>query len=227
MPFVLVDSSAVPGEPSVGVDDETGAHAAADHLVGLGHRRFAVLAFTPPVTDEADEVSGPDVRPETRARGSDDVSARRLRGYRRALRAAGIDLPNHAIAAAPSTLERGAEAFRQLVDADVRPTAVLAMSDALAIGVLRAARELGMAVPAALSVVGFDDIDLAQYTDPPLTTVHQPGRRKGETAMRILLDRLERRAVGGPQQWSLETRLIVRGSTGPAPQSRQEVTRTE
>jgi len=141
--------------------------------------------------------------------------------------AAGIELPAGAIGAAPSTLERGAETFRQLYEAGVRPTAVLAMSDALAIGVLRAARELGLGVPDDLSVVGFDDIDVAPYTDPPLTTVHQPGRRKGDAAMRILIDRLERRPTSGTQQWSLETRLIVRGSTGPAPRPRQEVTPSE
>jgi DNA-binding LacI/PurR family transcriptional regulator len=222
IPFVLVDSSALPGEPSVGIDDEGGARAAAEHLVGLGHRRFAVVAFTPPVTADLDED-----RATTHPLGTEDVSARRLRGYRRALRAAGIELAPEAIAVAPSTLDQGVDAFRRLVDAGVRPTAVLAMSDALAIGVMRAASDLGMLVPGELSVVGFDDIDLAEYTVPPLTTVHQPGREKGDTAMRILLDRLERRQDTRPQQWSLETRLIVRGSTGPAPQTRQEVTHTE
>lgn len=224
IPFVLVDSTALPGEPTVGIDDEGGARSAAEHLVALGHRRFAVLAFTSPIADDLDTGGdGGEARPTVRPRGADDVSARRLRGYRQALRAAGIELPRHAIAIAPSTLERGAEAFRQLFDDGVRPTAVLAMSDVLAIGVLHAAHELGIVVPLELSVVGFDDIDLAQYTDPPLTTVHQPGRQKGHAAMRILLDRLERRQVTGPQQWSLETRLIVRGSTGPAPRTRQEV----
>jgi DNA-binding LacI/PurR family transcriptional regulator len=225
IPFVLVDSSALPGEPSVGIDDEGGAHAAAEHLVGLGHRRFAVIAFTEPLSDEEDPA--PEVRTEPHRIGAEDVSARRLRGYRRALRAAGVDLAPEAIVASPSTLERGVEAFGRLIAAGVRPTAVLAMSDALAIGALRAARDLGIPVPQALSVVGFDDIELADYTDPPLTTVRQPGHEKGTAAMRILLDRLERRQVTGPQQWSLETRLIVRGSTGPAPQTRQEVSPTE
>ena len=218
IPFVLVDSSALPGEPMVGIDDEGGARAAAEHLVGLGHRTFAVIAFTSPVSDEPEAATG------SRSRGADDVSARRLRGYRMGLAGAGIDLPRQAIGVAPSTLERGAEAFRQLVESGLRPTAVLAMSDVLAIGVMRTARELGLGVPVDLSVVGFDDIELAQYTDPPLTTVHQPGRQKGEAAMRILIDRLERRTASGTHQWSLETRLIVRGSTGTAPHARQEVT---
>lgn len=226
IPFVLVDSTALPGEPSVGIDDERGAQSAADHLIALGHRQFAVLAFTPPLTDDEGESAPESSRPEPRP-GSRDVSARRLRGYRRALNAAGIELPAEAIASSPSTLDAGAASFRALRDVGLRPTAILAMSDALAIGVLRAARELAIRVPADLSVVGFDDIDVAEYIDPPLTTVHQPGRRKGDAAMRILIDRLERRVSTGSEQWRLETRLIVRGSTGPAPHTRQEVTRTE
>jgi DNA-binding LacI/PurR family transcriptional regulator len=94
------------------------------------------------------------------------------------------------------------------------------MSDAMAIGVLRAARELGLRVPEDLSVVGFDDIDLAQHMNPPLTTVHQPIRRKGEIAVRLLLSVVERRDLH-PEQLRLETRLIIRGSTGPAPRARE------
>jgi DNA-binding LacI/PurR family transcriptional regulator len=94
----------------------------------------------------------------------------------------------------------------------------------MAIGVLRAAREMALRVPEDLSVVGFDDIDISQHTNPPLTTVHQPIRHKGESAVRLLLSVVERRDLH-PQQIRLETRLIVRGSTGPAPRRRQEVNR--
>jgi len=98
------------------------------------------------------------------------------------------------------------------------------MSDAMAIGVLRAAREMGLRVPEDVSVVGFDDIDISQHTNPPLTTVHQPIRQKGESAVRLLLSVVERRDQR-PEHIRLETRLIVRGSTGPAPRRRQEVNR--
>jgi DNA-binding LacI/PurR family transcriptional regulator len=146
-----------------------------------------------------------------------------MRGYLAALNDAGLDLAEGAVAYVPSTLVWGAAAFRELYEAGLRPTAVLAMSDALAIGVLRAARELHLHVPEDVSVVGFDDIDIAAFTDPPLTTVHQPGRLKGDAAMRLLLGRLEHKDPEGSPPRRLETKLIVRGSTGPGPGSRQEV----
>ena len=99
----------------------------------------------------------------------------------------------------------------------LRPTAVVAMSDAMAIGAMRAARELGLRIPDDLSVVGFDDIDLAAHVDPPLTTVHQPIRQKGADAVRLLLAEVEQRAANRPEHIRLATRLIVRASTGPAP----------
>ncbi len=94
---------------------------------------------------------------------------------------------------APASIEGGIAAMRRAWEDGLRPTGVLAMSDAMAIGVLRAARELGLRVPEDISVVGFDDIDISQHTNPPLTTVHQPIRRKGESAVRLLLSVVQRR----------------------------------
>jgi DNA-binding LacI/PurR family transcriptional regulator len=91
------------------------------------------------------------------------------------------------------------------------------MSDAMAIGAMRALRDMRLSIPRDVSVVGFDDIDLAPHVDPPLTTVHQPIRRKGEEAVRLLLAVVQRRELTSPEHRRLETRLIVRGSTGPAP----------
>jgi DNA-binding LacI/PurR family transcriptional regulator len=232
IPFVLVDSTALPEELSVSVDDEIGARSAADYLIELGHRSFAILAFEPPLHGTSDKAPAPghaggNGSPARNWSTADDASARRMRGYMAALADAGIDIPDRAIASVPSTLEAGATAFRRLYDDGLRPTAVLAMSDALAIGLIRAARDLGIHVPADVSVVGFDDIDVAAFTDPPLTTVHQPGRSKGEAAMRILLSRLEGGDAHDSPHWRLETRLIVRGSTGPVAVNRQEVGPTE
>jgi alanine racemase len=129
------------------------------------------------------------------------VVERRLRGYREAL----------------------AEAFDRLWAAGRRPTAVLAMSDAMAIGAIRAIHQWGHSVPGEISVVGFDDVDLAASTDPPLTTVHQPVKGKGDAAVRLLLSVME----GGhaaPVHRRLETRLVIRSSTGPASQAGREVT---
>jgi DNA-binding LacI/PurR family transcriptional regulator len=93
----------------------------------------------------------------------------------------------------------------------------------MAIGILSAAGRLGLRVPGDLSVVGFDDIEIAHLVCPPLTTVHQPVRRKGEEACRHLLAALEHRDGARAEHRRLETRLIVRASSGPAPQPRQEV----
>ena len=232
LPFVLVDSTALPEELSVSVDDEIGARSAAEYLIELGHRSFAILAFEPPLHGTSDLAPVPRQGGGEGATGrywttADDAAARRMRGYIAALADVGIDLPDRAIVAVPSTLEAGATAFRRLYDDGLRPTAVLAMSDALAIGVIRAARDLGIHVPRDVSVVGFDDIDVAAFTDPPLTTIHQPGRSKGEAAMRILLSRLEGGDAHDSPHWRLETRLIVRGSTGPVAVNRQEVGPTE
>jgi DNA-binding LacI/PurR family transcriptional regulator len=218
VPFVLVDALGFANESNVTVDDELGAEAAARHLLELGHRELAIIAFAPPRPD--DEV-------DTELPGAGDISARRLAGYRRAIRAAGVDLAEDAIACGPSELEHGARALRELVARRVQFTAVLAMSDVLAIGAIRAARDLGWRIPEDVSIVGFDDIELASYVDPPLTTVHQSLKDKGETALRLLLGRLDRSSDGRPAHRHVETRLMVRGSTGPAPRERQEVARDE
>jgi LacI family transcriptional regulator len=89
------------------------------------------------------------------------------------------------------------------------------MSDAMAIGAMRAARELGLRVPQDLSVVGFDDIDLAAHVDPPLTTVNQPVREKGARAVELLADAIEQGEANRAVHRRLPTRLVVRGSTGP------------
>ena len=148
------------------------------------------------------------------------VTARRLRGYRAAFEAAGATIPADHVVAGRASIEGGASAFHRAWGLGLRPTAVLAMSDAMAIGAMSAARELGLRLPDDLSVVGFDDIDLAAHVDPPLTTVHQPIRQKGADAVRLLLAEVEQREANRPEHLRLETRLIVRASTGPAPDGR-------
>jgi DNA-binding LacI/PurR family transcriptional regulator len=114
----------------------------------------------------------------------------------------------------PATYAGGAAAVERAWASGRRPTAILAMSDAIAIGAIRALRDRGLAVPSDVSVVGFDDIELAEATDPPLTTVHQPIRGKGEAAARLLLAGLAGEAVEAAQR--LPTRLVIRKSTAPA-----------
>jgi alanine racemase len=209
IPFVVVDSTALPDEPGIEVDDEGGARIAAQHLVELGHRDFLVIGIEPPSASAGMEPAG--------------VTARRLNGYRAALALAGVDLPDSSVVVGPASMEGGIDAFRRAWTGGVRPTAVLAMSDAMAIGAMRAARDLGLRIPADLSIVGFDDVDVAQYTDPPLTTVHQPIRRKGEEAVRLLLGGGRLRDDGPSEQQRFETRLVVRSSTARASRGREGV----
>jgi DNA-binding LacI/PurR family transcriptional regulator len=203
LPLVIVDAAAWEGHGSVVVDDEGGARAAAKHLVGLGHREIVVIGIHPPGTDAA-------VSP-------DGVVGRRLRGYREALADAGIELGPASIIPTDATFEGGEHAFLMAWQDGLRPTGVLAMSDATAIGVLQAARHLGLHVPDDLSVVGFDDLPIGRLTDPPLTTVHQPVRLKGAEAARLLLATVAGVSAGGDTSRGLETRLqthlVVRRST--------------
>ena len=205
LPMVLVDADATDDVASVDVDDEGGARHAARHLLELGHRDVAILAIDGPLSD-----------PHSGGRG---VVGRRLRGYRGALAEAGIEVHDAEIAIGPASIEGGRAAFGRSWDAGRRPTAVLAMSDGMAIGAIQAIHERGGHVPRDVSVVGFDDVDLAASTDPALTTVHQPVRGKGEVAVRMLLE-----VIGGrqpdPRHRRLETSLVVRSSTGPAPERR-------
>ena len=206
LPMVLVDADDLPEHSSIVVDDEAGARAAAEHLLALGHREVLVIAVEGPSA-----ASGEPARP--------GVSKRRLCGYRAAFAAAGAgpELADDRIVAGRASIDGGSSAFQRAWGRGLRPTAVLAMSDAMAIGAMRAARELGLRIPDDLSVVGFDDIDLAGHVDPPLTTVHQPIREKGSDAVRLLLAAMEQRGTHRPEHVRLETRLIVRNSTGPAP----------
>jgi DNA-binding LacI/PurR family transcriptional regulator len=209
LPVVLVDAPAWPEHGAVEVDDEGGARAAARHLIDLGHRELLVVGIEPPtaVVDAA----------------ADGVIARRLRGYRAAAQECGVPLGPERVVVGAATFEGGEAAFLRAWEDGVRPTGVLAMSDVAAAGVLQAARHLGLRVPEQLSIVGFDDLPLTRFTDPPLTTIHQPVRLKGEEAARLLLAALEPRAGTAGEHRVLETRLVVRRSTAPPPGHVEEV----
>jgi alanine racemase len=203
LPMVLVDSGELAGHPSVSVDDEAGARAAAEHLLGLGHRCVLVLAM--------EGSAGPSPVAGRVRRG---VVDRRLRGYRAAFEAAGADMPDAWIRSAPASITGGAAAFHSAWRAGQRPTGVLAMSDGLAIGAIAAARELGLGVPVDLSVVGFDDLDIARHLAPPLTTVHQDVREKGDAAVRLLAGAIDA-PLAPPESVRLATTLEIRASTAP------------
>ncbi len=208
VPIVLVDSTALADHDSIEVDDVGGARAAAEHLIALGHREILIIGVEPPLPSP------------TMQAGS--VTGRRLRGYREAFAAIGVEIPDERVVVGPASIAGGIAALNGVWEDGLRPTAILAMSDAMAIGAMRALRDMRLTIPGDVSVVGFDDIDLAQHVDPPLTTIHQPIRRKGEAAVRLLLTVVQRRDLAKPEHRRLETRLIVRGSTGRVSRLRQE-----
>jgi DNA-binding LacI/PurR family transcriptional regulator len=188
----------VPGWATVRIDDEVAARTAMEHLIGLGHERIAY-------------VGGPGVLDFT-------APNKRLAGYHDSLRSAGLPLDPSLEVDGAFTLAGGTEAGHELLARPDRPTAVFAASDEMAIGVLRAARELGLRVPEDVSVVGIDDHELADFFD--LTTVAQPVLEQGRMAARQVLDAVAATATDAgwhPDQVILPTTLLQRGSTGPPP----------
>jgi DNA-binding LacI/PurR family transcriptional regulator len=210
LPYVLVEYSPLVDGPRVNIDDRGGASEVAQHLVDLGHRRFGiVIGFENDVTHAAlaEELADPE-RVVAHVRWRCFNRHERLVGWHEAIGAAGVDWSSVPVASAPDDGEDpGHSAASALLDRADRPTAILCGSDLMALGVLRAAADRGIAVPQELSVVGFDDIPAAAAAG--LTTVNQPHVRKGEEAVRVLTS-------GGPDVL-LPTHLVVRASSGPAP----------
>ena len=207
LPAVVVDQPFKEGVPFVSVDDEAAARTATEHLLRLGHERFAIVSFA----------LSPDVRdgiasPARQGQAAFRVSRLRLRGYRNALEEAGLPWSKVPVYECPgSSREYGRRAAEALLSPEPGPTAILASSDQLALGVIAQATERGLSVPESVSVVGFDDIPAAAGANPPLTTVHQDHTEKGFLAGRMLLSRL--REEDGPAAGPLATTLVVRGST--------------
>lgn len=208
-PCVLVDQLGDHGRPSVTIDDRGGARQAAEHLLAHGHHRLGVLSLELALPRRhgpapAGRAAGPTFRPP----------AERLAGYREAAGARGLDWAQVPVMEIlENTLDEGEHLARDLLTRPEPPTALLCMSDQLALGALRAAHHLGVRVPQDLSVVGFDDIPSA--AELGLTTVRQPTARKGQLAGELLLALLAGQPTHSPAP--LPAELLVRGSSGPAP----------
>ena len=194
IPFVVFDpTTELPDDvPFVGATNWSGGRAAARHLIELGHRRIAMIA------------------------GPEHVlfCAARLDGYRSALAAAGLPAESRFVVHAELTREDGREAARRLLALPERPTAVFASNDLQAIGVYQAARDAGLRIPEDLSVVGFDDLPVVAWVDPPLTSVHQPLTEMAvaATELALALGRGEEAPQSGLE---IATTLTVRSSTAP------------
>jgi LacI family transcriptional regulator len=191
LPLVLVDREIdAIAVDLIEVDHAAGGELATAHLLSLGHARVACI------------VGPADLRP----------SQQREAGWRRALAGAGIAPRADEIVRGDFGPESGAAAMRRLLQSPQRPTAVFVCNDMMAIGALHAAHEAGIAVPEELAIVGFDDIELAAYTSPPLTTVAQPKEAIGTGAAGLLLERL-REGRSEPRRAILQPELHRRAST--------------
>ncbi|TQM95842.1 LacI family transcriptional regulator [Ornithinimicrobium humiphilum] len=193
IPVVAIDphtgSHAV---PTVDSDNVGGARSAVEHLVGLGHTRIGMI------------------------RGREDLESAKLReqGFRQAMAQAGLEVDETLIATGSYRAESAVAPAHLILDRRDRPTAVFAANDLMAIRTVEVARELGLRVPEDLSVVGFDNVPESAVAEPPLTTVAQPLRELGRTALDLLCTLL----AGGEleqAQVRLETRLVERASTAP------------
>lgn len=212
LPLVFVDQAAAPGIPSINVDDRSGARAAAQHVVDLGHRRIGIVTTN---------IGGPHgVIADASGASGGHVVKQRMLGWLDAIRAVGIE-PT-VVQEWPSDEAAQNEAGRVLLDRPDRPTAVLCFSDVIAYEVVQAANALGLAVPHDLSVVGFDDNPLAQRMRPPLTTVRQDVAAKGRAAAAALTAAIDRSRTGAEAEVRhvlLPTELVVRLSTAGPPQA--------
>ncbi len=213
LPCVFVDQPHPGDAPFVSIDVRAASREIAQHLVDLGHTRFATIAFRL----IADGHTGP-VDQNRQDATTHSVTRDRLLGYREALEAAGLDWTRVPIHEQTLSRQGGHVAARAVLTAEPRPTAILAMCDEMALGALDAARELGLAVPGDVSVVGFDDIPQAALEEPGLTTVQQPLVEKGVAAGRLLFGLDSRTDEDGqPIRRMFAHRLVVRQSTGPPP----------
>lgn len=203
LPFVTAGSPRLRGAPFVGIDNRSSGALAADHLLALGHRRLGVVALP------ADMPVAPDARVVRVRQGF----AERLAGFVERAAEVGVEPESIAIAdAETNSTDAGTVAARELLARRHPPTAVFAVSDVLALGVLSAAADAGVEVPSALSVMGFDDIEEAAHSRPPLTTVAQDLREQGRRAARLTLDLVDGRPVRSARR---TPHVVVRGSTAP------------
>ncbi len=193
IPFVTVDPTGEPihQTPSVGATNWSGGYAATRHLLELGHRHIAII-------------SGPERIPCCRAR---------LDGYRAAMDVAGVPLDG-LVHFGDLHVEEGVALGRELLTGPGRPTAIFAGNDLQALGVYEAAHEAGVRIPDDLSVVGFDDLSVARWAVPRLTTIHQPLTEMAAAATHLILQ-LARGEKPAQTRIELATSIVVRDSTAP------------
>jgi LacI family transcriptional regulator len=191
MPVVMIDRDLPNVEvDAVLTDHQLGGYLATHHLIELGHKRIACIAGPSSITP----------------------SAERITGYRKALEEAGLPCDENLILRGDYHAQSGMEITQLILKMDPRPTAIFALNDLMALGALRAAAEAGYSVPRDLAVVGYDDLELARFTTPPLTTIAQPKKEIGAQAVTLLVDQMTRKNRV-PNRVVLAPALIIRRST--------------
>jgi LacI family transcriptional regulator len=193
VPVVLLNCPTVDGRAdSIEIDNYGGAYAMVRHLAGATRQRVGVITGTPNNRDAAE----------------------RLRGYREALRVFGVERRAEWELAGNFTEASGWEAARRFVALSPRPEALFASNDSMAIGALSALREAGLRVPEDVAIGGFDDIPMARYTSPPLTSVQVPMGLLGAQAVDLLVLAVGNEERHRARRKMLPTTLVVRGSCG-------------
>jgi len=191
-PLVLCNANDRIDAPTVRIDNDLGGRLAAEHLIGLGHRRVA-------------QVCGPIAH---------DSIARRYAGFTSELAKSGCSVPDDLTFAGKLGIELGRDAAEQIARHPDPPTAVFAHNDVTAIGLLHTLLNRGLRVPDDISLVGYDDMPYAPAMTPDLTTVRLPRRRWGAAACKMLIDVIERNDVG-QTEIIIAPELKVRGSSAP------------
>lgn len=206
-PVILLGSIGHPHENAVLSGAEKASEHATRHLVNLGHRRVAHITYAP-----ANYLGALD----------------RCRAYQRALRKAGIESDEKLVGYGDFSVESGYQAMRTILARTKRFTALFAGNDTIAVGAMAALREAGLSVPNDVAVVGFDDLPVAAYTNPPLTTVTTEPILHGEAAAAAALELLAGHPVG-TRKCQFPLKLIVRSSCGAnlKPSSRKKPYRTQ
>ena len=202
-PVVLLNCSAA-GRSTIRVDNYSGARSMTEHLLSLGHRRVAFI-------------TGPE-------RNAD--AAERLRGFRDALRRAEVPDSDVVQIAGEFTEESGYQAMQQIVAAAKRPTAVFAANDSMAIGSLRGAGEAGLRIPEDVAIVGFDDIPIARFLTPPLTTVRVQIAELGRRAVEAVLHDSAQTTGRRRREQLIASELVVRESCGATSSNRTNLSST-
>ena len=190
-PLVLLGRIPEVNVCSVDVDNRAAARAAVAHLLSQGHTSIGCITNSPL---------------------SDMAAQERLQGYRDALEIANLSYDEKLVRYGKFTPESGYEAMARLLDDAARLTAVFVAADVVAFGAMRAIQDFGLQIPEDIALVGFDDVPLARFANPPLTTIRLPAIEQGRQAGKLLLDLIQNQAEPG-RQVLLETELIVRTSS--------------